>query len=135
MSSTSELKLCLKAESCILPVVLALFPGFSRSFCNRVSGGRCADLQSRILISLRKSFVFCCIIPLWNDYSVQHFPTRLQKMLPSLKLSGDDWVTQSTQVIIRPQARSTSRQSKKTRLVGSDNETDVLEHTHRHVHL
>ena len=61
---------------------------------------------------------------------MQHFPSRLGKLFPSLKESKDDWVTQATQVIIRPQERA-ARQLKKTRHVGSDGEMDALEHTHR----
>ena len=57
----------------------------------------------------------------------------MEKALPSPKQLGDDWVTQSTQVIIRPEARPPIHQSKKLRGVGLDDEKDIHEHTHRHV--
>lgn len=57
----------------------------------------------------------------------------MEKVLPSPKQLGDDWVTQSTQLIIRPEARAPIHQSKKLRGVGSDDEKDIHEHTHRHV--
>ena len=57
----------------------------------------------------------------------------MEKALSSLKRLGDDWVTQSTQVIIRPEARPPIHQSKKLRGGGLDDEKDIHEHTHRHV--
>ncbi len=60
----------------------------------------------------------------------QHFPSRLDKVLPSHQPFGDDWASQAAQVILRPQTRPVNHQSKKSRIVGSDSENDSGLHMH-----